>query len=154
MSMQLKTTYAMNRTHQIHAINKQSNSSRHRISCRRVPIVLFTNLKGWHFQKKNDKSAWQQWGGIKNFLLRHLVMERLMGRPTLFPGLRFSAMPASTHQKSSLEPASCPKPAEAYCTFARLLPWVHKIETGHVSANYDKIFWGTNCKTNDILRSH
>ena len=142
----------MNRTHQIHAIvaiNKQPNSSINRLSCRSIPIVLFTNLKGWHFQKKNDKSAWQQWGGIKNFLLRHLVMERLMGSPTLFPGLRFSAMPASTHQKSSLEPA---KLAEAYCTFARLLPRVHKIETGLVSANYDKIFWGTNCKTNDILR--
>ena len=72
------------------------------------------------------------------------------GKPNSFPRPAVFCH-ASQHPPEELLGAG--KPAEAYCTLARLLLRVHKIETGLVSANYDKIFWGTNCKTNDILRS-
>ena len=93
--IQLRATQAVHTTRATDTTASTGQRNDYRVGA--YPRCI-TKLKQWHLLQNNEKSSWQKSGGVKNFLLRYLlVMEGLMGSPTLFPGLRFS-----THQ-SQLE---------------------------------------------------
>ena len=110
--IQLRATQAVHTTRATDTTTSTGQRNDYRVGA--YPRCI-TKLKQWHLLQNNEKSSWQKSGGVKNFLLRYLVMERLMGRPTLFPGSCGFLLQAATNPPE-LEAPSQQAPKEAPCS--------------------------------------